>query len=164
MITTYEKISDIRQEAAGQPIYFKGGVFDLLHVGHLSMLQFLRSLGGVSVVGVVPNGLVRSLKGPDRPINDELVRAEDVDSTGLADYVLVMPEGTWGVAKTLRSLRPEAYVMHQTDRHRRIFSAALKTVGIKPVVCNEPRICSTTGVLEGSVPASMVVSPYSAAS
>lgn len=54
-------------------LVFANGVFDILHQGHVQMLQWAAKLGHRLVVGINSDGSVRALKGPSRPIN----RAED---------------------------------------------------------------------------------------
>lgn len=60
---------------AGQKVVFTNGCFDILHAGHVSVLEFARSKGDVLVVGVNSDASVRRLKGPSRPVNPEADRA-----------------------------------------------------------------------------------------
>lgn len=53
---------------------FVNGTFDILHIGHLELLQYAKSLGDTLSVGIDSDNRVRSLKGPNRPINNELER------------------------------------------------------------------------------------------
>ncbi len=53
----------------GKKIVFTNGVFDILHAGHVSYLNFARRQGDILVVGVNSDTSVRGLKGPTRPIN-----------------------------------------------------------------------------------------------
>ena len=53
----------------GKKILFTNGVFDILHAGHVSYLNFARRQGDILVVGVNSDTSVRGLKGPTRPIN-----------------------------------------------------------------------------------------------
>ena len=61
--------------AAGQKIVFTNGCFDILHAGHVSVLEFSRAKGDVLVVGVNSDDSVRRLKGPTRPVNTQGDRA-----------------------------------------------------------------------------------------
>ena len=56
----------------GKKIVFTNGVFDILHVGHVTYLKQAQSLGDVLVVGLNSDDSVKRLnKGPERPIHDE---------------------------------------------------------------------------------------------
>ena len=47
---------------------FTNGVFDLLHAGHVRLLEFARCQGDRLIVAINPDASVRRIKGPDRPI------------------------------------------------------------------------------------------------
>ena len=46
------------------------GCFDILHIGHIKMLQYARSLGDNLIVGIDSDRRVKELKGESRPINN----------------------------------------------------------------------------------------------
>ena len=58
----------------GDRIVFTNGCFDLLHRGHVTYLQEAAALGDRLVIGLNSAASVSRLKGPHRPINDELTR------------------------------------------------------------------------------------------
>ena len=64
-----------QMRSAGRKLVFTNGCFDLLHVGHVRYLAAARALGDALIVGVNGDESVRSLKGPNRPINQERDRA-----------------------------------------------------------------------------------------
>ncbi len=80
--------------AAGEPIVFTNGVFDLLHRGHVEYLEEARSLGGRLVVGVNSDRSVRRLKGPARPIVPEAERAELLEALECVDLAVVFDDDT----------------------------------------------------------------------
>jgi rfaE bifunctional protein nucleotidyltransferase chain/domain len=53
---------------------FVNGTFDILHVGHLELLRYAKSLGDSLIVGIDSDDRVEALKGPGRPINREYER------------------------------------------------------------------------------------------
>jgi D-glycero-beta-D-manno-heptose 1-phosphate adenylyltransferase len=55
-------------------IVFTNGCFDLLHAGHVDYLARAADLGDILIVGVNTNDSVRTIKGPTRPIQDEVGR------------------------------------------------------------------------------------------
>lgn len=70
------------------------GCFDILHVGHVRILKQARELGDLLIVGINSDASVRKLKGPTRPINNELDRAEVLSSLACVDYVTIFDEDT----------------------------------------------------------------------
>ena len=48
---------------------FVNGTFDILHRGHLALLNYAKSLGDYVVVGIDSDRRVRKMKGPNRPVN-----------------------------------------------------------------------------------------------
>jgi rfaE bifunctional protein nucleotidyltransferase chain/domain len=65
------------------------GCFDILHVGHIKMLQYARSLGDYLIVGIDSDRRVKELKGDSRPINNQDDRRELLLALSCVDGVLV---------------------------------------------------------------------------
>lgn len=83
-----------RASAAG-PVVFTNGVFDLLHAGHITLLEQAASLGRSLIVGINTDASVRELgKGPDRPVIGELDRARILAALGCVDCVVFFGEPT----------------------------------------------------------------------
>jgi len=80
------------QRAAGRRVVFTNGVFDLLHPGHVRYLADARAQGDVLIVAVNSDRSVRVIKGPERPINPELERAEVLAALAAVDAVVVFDE------------------------------------------------------------------------
>jgi rfaE bifunctional protein nucleotidyltransferase chain/domain len=93
---------------AGQTIAFTNGVFDLLHPGHVRYLQSARALGDALIVGLNADASVRRNKGPGRPINNELERAEILAGLACVDAVVLFDEET--PAEIIRRLQPDVLV------------------------------------------------------
>ncbi|MBR3898637.1 MAG: adenylyltransferase/cytidyltransferase family protein, partial [Elusimicrobiaceae bacterium] len=64
-----------QQRQEGKKIVFTNGCFDILHAGHVSVLEFSRAKGDLLVVGINSDDSVRRLKGPTRPVNKQADRA-----------------------------------------------------------------------------------------
>lgn len=79
---------------AGNRIVFTNGVFDLLHPGHLALLQESAALGNWLVVGINDDASVKRLKGDDRPIYPAAERAELLLALRWVDAVTVFAEDT----------------------------------------------------------------------
>ena len=80
-----EKISDHKPET----VVFTNGIFDLLHKGHLEVLDFAKSLGDKLVVGINSDKATKILKGPDRPVNNEKDRKKILSSLSVVDEVVI---------------------------------------------------------------------------
>lgn len=93
-IQTWEQLPATleRWRAAGEKIVFTNGCFDLLHFGHLHYLADARDLGDRLVIGLNNAASVRRLKGPTRPINDELTRTHLLAALQVVDAVVIFEE------------------------------------------------------------------------
>lgn len=83
-----------RWRAVGDKIVFTNGCFDLLHFGHLHYLADARDLGDRLVIGLNSAASVRRLKGPTRPINDEVTRTHLLAALEVVDAVVIFEEDT----------------------------------------------------------------------
>jgi D-beta-D-heptose 7-phosphate kinase / D-beta-D-heptose 1-phosphate adenosyltransferase len=97
-----------RVRAAGGRIVGAGGCFDLLHTGHISLLQQARQLGDLLIVCMNSDSSVVRLKGPSRPVTGERERAVLLEALACVDGVLVFDEDT--PERILAELRPDIWV------------------------------------------------------
>ena len=77
-----------------QKVVFTNGCFDILHHGHLNLLEWCRSIGDVVIVGLNSDESIRRLKGSERPINDLKTRIHMLEANKNVDYVIVFDEDT----------------------------------------------------------------------
>jgi len=92
-----ESAAVLKRELAERPgarVVFTNGVFDLLHPGHVELLQFARAQGDILVVGVNDDASVRRLKGEKRPIFPLAERLEVLAALECVDYVVPFSEDT----------------------------------------------------------------------
>ena len=73
-------------------VIFTNGVFDILHIGHLELLKYAKSLGKKLIVGINSDASVKKIKGPDRPINDVDKRVKQLMMLPWVDEVKVFEE------------------------------------------------------------------------
>ena len=92
----------------GRRIGFTNGCFDLLHPGHVSLLQQARATCDRLVVGLNSDESVRRLKGETRPVQSELARATVLASLASVDLVVIFGEDT--PLTLIRALRPDVLV------------------------------------------------------
>ncbi len=75
-------------------IVFTNGCFDILHKGHLSYLHQSKDLGDYLIVGLNSDDSVRLLKGSNRPINNQNVRAKNLLKLDYVDAIIIFNEET----------------------------------------------------------------------
>jgi D-beta-D-heptose 7-phosphate kinase/D-beta-D-heptose 1-phosphate adenosyltransferase len=100
------RVADARRQ--GHRIVFTNGCFDLLHAGHLHLLQRARALGELLIVGINDDRSVGRLKGPGRPLIPEAQRAEMLAALRFVDYVALFPEPT--PLRLIQAVRPDVLV------------------------------------------------------
>ncbi|MCQ2410007.1 MAG: D-glycero-beta-D-manno-heptose 1-phosphate adenylyltransferase [Elusimicrobiaceae bacterium] len=92
----------------GRKIVFTNGCFDILHAGHVSVLEFARSKGDELVVGLNSDASVRRLKGPSRPVNTQQDRALVLAALESVSAVCVFEEDT--PYRLIKLVRPDVLV------------------------------------------------------
>lgn len=97
------------RERQERPVVFTNGVFDLLHVGHVALLEAARAEGTALIVGLNSDASVRRLgKGTDRPLVPQGERARVVAALGCVDCVVLFDEDT--PLALIERLRPDVLV------------------------------------------------------
>mgnify|MGYP000564574949 CR=1 FL=1 len=116
MLSIQEKIFQLdglkgqvqKWQSEGETVVFTNGCFDLIHRGHLDYLSKARRLGDRLIIGLNSDYSVQRLKGPERPVNDELSRAELLASLYFVDAVVLFEEDT--PANLIEGLAPNILV------------------------------------------------------
>ncbi len=149
-----ERVSQWRGE--GQQIAFTNGVFDVLHVGHVAVLEAAAAEGDRLVVGVNSDASVRRLgKGDDRPIHGQANRARLLAALRCVDAVVVFDADT--PLALVQAIQPDVLVkggdydpacLNPDDPHYMVGSAEVRERGGRvvavPLVPGE----STTATLQ----------------
>jgi rfaE bifunctional protein nucleotidyltransferase chain/domain len=107
-IVPRDDLAVLRADRAGDRIVFTNGCFDILHRGHVELLEKARRLGDLLVVGINSDDSVRRLKGPSRPVMDAADRAFILSGLRSVDYVTVFNEDT--PLETIAALQPDVLV------------------------------------------------------
>jgi D-beta-D-heptose 7-phosphate kinase / D-beta-D-heptose 1-phosphate adenosyltransferase len=94
--------------ANGDRIVFTNGCFDILHVGHITLLEQCRDFGDKVIIGLNSDASVQKLKGPSRPVVGETERARVLAALGSTDAVIIFDEPT--PLDLILSLRPDVLV------------------------------------------------------
>ncbi|MFQ6143440.1 D-glycero-beta-D-manno-heptose 1-phosphate adenylyltransferase [Streptomyces seoulensis] len=97
-----------RVRAGGGTVVAAGGCFDLLHAGHVGLLQAARRIGDCLVVCVNSDASVRRRKGDGRPVNPLADRVRVLRALACVDAVAVFDENT--PERLLSALRPDVWV------------------------------------------------------
>ncbi|KQX62928.1 hypothetical protein ASD06_12030 [Angustibacter sp. Root456] len=98
--------TDVR--ARGGTVVATGGCFDVLHAGHVALLEAARGFGDQLVVLLNSDAGVRRLKGPTRPVNSVADRARLLEALRCVDAVVVFEDDD--PSATLSRLRPDVWV------------------------------------------------------
>jgi D-glycero-beta-D-manno-heptose 1-phosphate adenylyltransferase len=93
---------------AGTRVVLTNGCFDLLHPGHVALLERARAEGDLLVVAINSDASVRALKGPARPLLPEKERAEALRALEAVDRVVVYDEPT--PLELIERVRPDVLV------------------------------------------------------
>ena len=95
-------------KANGERVVFTNGCFDLLHIGHITLLEQARRFGDRLIVAINSDRSVHELKGPTRPIVGEKERACVLAALGAVDAVVVFDEPT--PLEVIVATRPDVIV------------------------------------------------------
>jgi rfaE bifunctional protein nucleotidyltransferase chain/domain len=93
----FYNIDDLNAELRkldGKKIVFTNGVFDLLHAGHIDLLEFARSSGDCLIVGINDDLSVKRLKGEGRPLCPLAERMEVLEAVMYVDFIIPFSEDT----------------------------------------------------------------------
>lgn len=127
-------------------IAFSNGCFDILHEGHIFSLNQAASEADILIIGVNSDESVKRLKGPERPINNQISRSIMLSNLAVVDAVVVFEEDT--PLALIQALLPDVIVKGGDYTIDQI-------VGSKEVVANGGRVVinpivegfSTTGII-----------------
>lgn len=81
-------------KSEGEKVVFTNGVFDLLHIGHITYMAKAAELGDKLIIGLNADSSVKRIKGEDRPVNDQNSRALLLAALFFVDAVVVFEEDT----------------------------------------------------------------------
>lgn len=92
----------------GRKVVFTNGCFDLLHMGHVDLLEKARALGDVLIVGVNSDSSINRLKGPQRPVQTFESRTKVLAGLAAVDFVVGFDEDT--PINLIETLKPNILV------------------------------------------------------
>jgi len=147
LATAYELMEELKRR--GQRVVFTNGCFDLLHPGHTRYLEEARKLGDLLIVAVNSDRSVRALKGPERPLQSESVRAEVLAALAAVDYVTIFDDLT--PQTVIARMLPNVLVKGgDWEMHRIVGRAEVEAAGGRVVRIPIVKGCSTTALIQAA--------------
>ena len=134
-------------KSKGLKIVFTNGCFDLLHKGHLDLLEKSSKYGDILIVGLNSDCSVKKLKGASRPVEDEMIRSQKLMSLKCVDHVVIFKQLT--PRKLISELKPDVLVKGGDYDLNKIVGAdeVVSNGGIVKIIPLTPGY-STTSIIE----------------
>jgi D-beta-D-heptose 7-phosphate kinase/D-beta-D-heptose 1-phosphate adenosyltransferase len=124
-----------RWQTRGSRVVFTNGCFDLLHPGHIALIEAAAREGDRLVVALNTDASVRRLKGPTRPLQDEQARARVMGALRAVDLVVLFDEDT--PLEAIQALKPDVLVKGADYREDQVVGADfVKAHGGRLVLAN----------------------------
>lgn len=101
---------------------FVNGTFDILHPGHISLLNHAKSLGDRLFVAIDSDERVKTLKGPHRPINDVFCRMVMLQNLKAVDEVIVFGSDE-ELTLTVKKIRPDIMVVGSDYANKKVIGS-----------------------------------------
>ena len=134
-------------QSEGRIVVFGNGCFDLIHVGHVRYLQGAKALGDLLVVGINSDASVKIIKGPDRPIHNQVDRATVLGAMESVDCITVFDEPD--PLKLIEKVRPDVLVKGRDWEKKGVVGADfVRSYGGKVVLAPLVEGKSSTQVIE----------------
>jgi rfaE bifunctional protein nucleotidyltransferase chain/domain len=149
LMALHEQLKD-----KGKKVVFTAGSWDLLHVGQCRYLEEAKARGDVLVVGVSSNDAIRKVKGPNKPILDEKIRAEMLMYLRSVDFVTILPEPSCQPALGL--LKPDIFITVKEEwaanyKESKEYKTVAKYGGEVVVVDRQSTALSTTKIVQRAI-------------
>tara|TARA_A100001011_G_C13903193_1_gene671977 strand:- start:174 stop:638 length:465 start_codon:yes stop_codon:yes gene_type:complete len=145
-------IKDIKSIASGYKskglkIVFTNGCFDLLHKGHLDLLNKSSKYGDILIVGLNSDCSVKKIKGSSRPVEHETLRSQKLMALNYVDHVIIFEQLT--PKKLISELKPNVLVKGGDYELNKIVGAdeVVSNGGTVKVIPLTPGF-STTSIIE----------------
>lgn len=132
----------------GKSVVFASGVFDGLHQEHRLFLEKAKEVGGFLVVAIESDVRVRQLKGPNRPLQAELQRIQNVSTLSSVDAAFVLPEDFSSPTRfeeVIWQLKPDIFAVSSHTNHLSYKERVVQKYGGKLLVVHQhnPEVSTT---------------------
>ena len=147
-IYSREELILARQEwrRAGRKVVFTNGCYDVLHPGHIRLLESARSLGDALILALNTDSSVQRLKGPNRPLIPQRERAELAAALQAVDAVTFFDEDT--PRELIAAVLPDVLVKGADWSHFIAGREEVEAAGGQVLALPLEPGYSTTGILE----------------
>lgn len=109
-------------------IVWVNGTFDVLHIGHIKLLEFAKAQGDYLIVGIDSDERIKQLKGPERPINNELARYEFLKALKCVNEVRVFGNEQ-ELIEHIKSITPDIAIWgDEYENKRKIGAEYVKSI------------------------------------
>ncbi len=145
---TREQLIDARAgwKLQGRTVVFTNGCYDILHPGHVRLLEQARSLGDILILALNTDASVRRLKGPQRPLLSQDDRAEIAGRLAAVDAVTFFDEDT--PRELIAAVLPDILVKGADWAHWIAGREEVEAAGGKVLALPLEPGYSTTGIVE----------------
>lgn len=130
-----------------QLIVVAGGCFDLLHIGHITLLENAKKQGNILMVLLESDASIKKSKGIDRPIHSQEQRAKLLAALKAVDVVVMLSDNMQNTDydELLQDIRPAFIATTEHDQHIQHKERQAKNIGAKVIVVNKyiPTVSTT---------------------
>jgi rfaE bifunctional protein nucleotidyltransferase chain/domain len=130
----------------GKTVVFTNGCYDILHPGHIRLLEQARSMGGLLILALNTDSSVRRLKGPSRPLLAEMERVEMALALEAVDAVTLFDEDT--PRELIAAVLPDILIKGADWAHFIAGREEVEAAGGKVLALALEPGYSTTGIVE----------------
>lgn len=146
-ILTDDKISDLPKKG----VVLVGGCFDIIHYAHLKFFKLSKEQGSFLAVLLESDENIKKLKGKNRPVNNQITRAENLSKVEYVDYIILLktPTSSDYYINIVKSIQPDIIAVTSGDPLLSIKKIQAEEVGGKVVeVMKRDENHSSTKILE----------------
>ncbi|HSM78033.1 MAG TPA: adenylyltransferase/cytidyltransferase family protein [Bryobacteraceae bacterium] len=141
----------------GKTVVFTNGCYDILHPGHIRLLESARSLGDILILALNTDVSVQRLKGPNRPLLNQVERAALASSLSAVDAVTFFDEDT--PRELIAAVLPDILIKGADWAHFIAGREEVEAAGGKVLALPLEPGYSTTGIVEEILSRSSASSP-----
>lgn len=152
-LLTLEDISEFKKQVKerNKKIVFTSGNWDMIHIGQMRYLAEAKKHGDILVAGVQSNEAIKKVKGPNKPILDEMIRAESLVFLKSVDYVVINPNVSSKVIIEL--LQPDVYISVKEEwngnyKESKEYKAVIEYGGKFEIVDRQSLSVSTSQIID----------------
>lgn len=134
ILTIEQSIDVVKQlKETGQKIILVGGIFDLIHRGHIEFLEASKKEGDILIVLLESDVKTREIKGRSRPINTQKDRAFILSKFYMVDYIILLPyfKRDQDYEELVKMLQPDIIAVTKSDSLTELKRKYAKNVGGK---------------------------------